>query len=383
MKNILFLEQFSKLSGGQFVLLSIIDGLNRSIINPIVVLPEIGDLSKELDKRRVEYVCLPIGEYSAGKKPWTEIIKMLFSSFWLTFLVVRLIKAKKIQVVYANAPRTFLWGTLAAKLAGVLVVWHIHSLLSGLELKLCKVLQKHVAKIICVSECVAKPFRQLQEAAQIEVVYNGIDVDKYTRPSQTGKLKSELRVGPQLRVVGFIGQIAEWKGVADFIEAANLISKTEDQVLFVVIGEALFGKSRQITYKDQLRQRVKELGLEKVVLFLGGRIDIPDVLAGIDILVLPSRTPDPCPLVLLEAMAAGKAIITAKHGGPAEIIKEDQTGRFFLPGNVFELSQSIQSLLNAPDQVIRLGKNAQIAAKEAYSLGEFQGNISKIINGLF
>jgi glycosyltransferase involved in cell wall biosynthesis len=383
MKNILFLEQFSKLSGGQFVLLSIIDGLNRSIINPIVVLPEIGDLSKELDKRRVEYVCLPIGEYSAGKKPWTEIIKMLFSSFWLTFLVVRLIKAKKIQVVYANAPRTFLWGTLAAKLAGVLVVWHIHSLLSGLELKLCKVLQKHVAKIICVSECVAKPFRQLQKAAQIEVVYNGIDVDKYTRPSQTGKLKSELRVGPQLRVVGFIGQIAEWKGVADFIEAANLISKTEDQVLFVVIGEALFGKSRQITYKDQLRQRVKELGLEKVVLFLGGRIDIPDVLAGIDILVLPSRTPDPCPLVLLEAMAAGKAIITAKHGGPAEIIKEDQTGRFFLPGNVFELSQSIQSLLNAPDQVIRLGKNAQIAAKEAYSLGEFQGNISKIINGLF
>ena len=84
-KKILFLEQYVKLSGGQKVLLSLVEGFKEDY-ELCVVVPEKGDLTETLRHLEIEYVIFPMGYYTSGKKTVSDILKYLFRLPYLNLL---------------------------------------------------------------------------------------------------------------------------------------------------------------------------------------------------------------------------------------------------------------------------------------------------------
>jgi len=376
-KNILFLEQFPNISGGQKVLLDILRGLDRNKYTPYVALPKRGELSGELDKLGIKYFVLPIGVYSAGRKSLFDMISYIAHSILLIPMCIWIIKNNKISLVYANAPRTYLWGTIAAKLSGVPMIWHLHSILHGLELKLCSILLSFgVKKVIAVSRSAAEPFNKNKD--KIEIVYNGIDAAKYSNAEDRERMRAELNIPAGSKVIGFIGQISRWKGIEDYINAAALIAEQEQQAIFLVVGDVLFGED--LGYKEHIKKLAVDLGGAKSISFLGQRRDVPRLLSAIDIIVIPSIEPDPCPLVLLEAMASGKAIVASAHGGVAEIIENGVTGKLYPPGDHRKLAELLSLLLKEQGMIGELGKRANIKVTRDLTRSIFIKKINAVID---
>ncbi len=383
MRTILFLEQFSNISGGQRVLLNTIAALDRTKYTPFVVIPGEGELAKELDKLGVKHFILPVGDYSTGKKNIIDIILYLLRSPVLIPRTFFLIRQNNIDLVYANAPRTFLWGTLAASWAGKPVIWHLHSVLSGMELKISAgLLRKYVARMIAVSSSVAGPFIKLDSALakKISVVYNGVDAKKFDVIPDAGKLRRELGVAEGKKIIAFIGQVAEWKGVEDFVRAAEHVLGERKDVQFIVVGDVLFGNRREQGYKLYLHELVSALGIAENFRFVGKRGNIPEILSLISMLVIPSIKPDPCPLVLLEAMASGRPVIASDHGGPGEIIRDGVDGLKYRPSDHMALAAKISVLLDDDREASGIGDAARRRTKSDLSFDHYMSSVSSLVD---
>jgi glycosyltransferase involved in cell wall biosynthesis len=116
-----------------------------------------------------------------------------------------------------------------------------------------------------------------------------------------------------------------------------------------------------------LKRKAKDLGIEKHVIFTGHQSDIPNILAGIDVLVLPSLT-EGLPLSVMEAMAAGKAVISTPVGGVRELIQPEETGLLVPVKNPEALSDAIAFLIKNEQKRSALGVKARVLIKRNYGL---------------
>ncbi len=118
------------------------------------------------------------------------------------------------------------------------------------------------------------------------------------------------------------GQIAEIKGIWDFVDAIALLAARGDEPSFAVLGDDLKngGKVRRA-----MEERIAALGLSSRVTFLGFRNDAPRIVQAFDIIAVPSHE-EPLGNATLEAMAAGRPVVGTRVGGIPEMIVEGETG---------------------------------------------------------
>jgi len=379
--NILFLEQYSKISGGQLCLLELIERLDRQEFNPVVAVPEKGELTERLHSIGVENLEVPVGGYSSGKKSLWDMLNYFLRSIILVPLILRIVKAHNIDLVYANAPRTFPWGTAAARLAGVPVVWHVHSMLGRrLEKRLTRsLLRLKPARIITVSRAVAASFLDRESDPEADIVYNGADLARFNPERDGTEFRKEFPVAPDMPLIGIIGQVSEWKGHETFIRAAGEVVKKFPEARFMIIGAPLYDGVKGERFIDYLKSLIGELGLENNVIFTGPRQDIPQIMNALNIIVLASKEPDPCPRVVMEGLASGRPVIATAHGGAPEIINPGVDGLLFAPGDYQELANKIVQLIEQPDLAESIGKKAREKAENRFNIENYSGQLIKIL----
>ncbi len=327
-KTILFLDQYSGLQGGQKVLLNIIHAFSKKGYHCIVVLPEKGLLSEKIEQLGIGLKFFTIGYYTISQKSFFDFLKYALRLPILVFLLTNLIKRRKIGIVYANGARTFAWATIACLITKTPLFWHIHSIFDkGLSRKTCLFFGKFptVKRIFAVSKAAANPLDR--QNAKIEIDYNAVPI--VSPPSkEINLLKKEHNLSRDVFLSGNIGILEEWKNQEDLIHAAGIIKESgRKDMHFFIIGDSLYKNGLSGQYKIKLKQMVKDLHLEDEVTFTGFRNDIYDVMHSLDILVICSKKPDPCPLVSLEAASLGVAIISTDFGGVKEIFKENEKTR--------------------------------------------------------
>jgi glycosyltransferase involved in cell wall biosynthesis len=154
--------------------------------------------------------------------------------------------------------------------------------------------------------------------------------------------------GERSAVVGFAGRLTPEKGADVFLRAASLVARVVPEARFVVIGD---GRLRR-----ELEALAGDLGLlEESVRFLGFRDDAADLIAGLDILAVPSRS-DGTPLVVGEAMTAGVPVVASRVGGLPDQVTHRRTGLLVDPEDPEGLATALVSLLLAPDEARQLGE---------------------------
>lgn len=230
---------------------------------------------------------------------------------------------------------------------------------------------------ISVSHWVAKSLQEnLHIAANIiSVVYDGIALEKLNIHADGTQFRDTYHVADDDFAVGLVGLLIPWKGQVLFLEAAKLLRSKIPCLKMLIIGGT---PDDCIAYEDLLRQRVKDEQLTEMIIFTGHISSMETVYNGLDVVLSASTQPEPLGTVVIEAMAMGRPIIAPNHGGAAEMIRHDETGLLFDPGDMQSLANAIEKLCCSKSLRVKLGENARSAALKSFAVEDHVRHIQSI-----
>lgn len=186
------------------------------------------------------------------------------------------------------------------------------------------------------------------------VIYNGIPTARFV--SSAGQGMGEE--GKEM-VLLHIGRFVPLKGHLLLIEAFDLSVKEYPWMQLWLVGD---GELRPV-----VERAVSEKGLQEKVFFLGIQDNVPNLLADCDLFVLPSDY-EGVPLTVLEAMAAGKPVVSTRVGGVPELVEDELTGFLVPPRDPEALAQAILQLAKDHDLCRRMGQAGQRKAIERFDI---------------
>ncbi len=196
--------------------------------------------------------------------------------------------------------------------------------------------------------------------ARVTCIATGVDLARF-HPGIEGSLHEELGIDPEVALVGMISVLRSWKGHATFLEAAaRLLEEARRSMHFVIAGE---GPGREV-----LTEKIAQKPWKDHVTLLGHRADVPNVLASLDVLVLPSYAHEGIPQIVLQAQAMSCAVVATTIGGIPEVVEEGVTGLLVAPRDPAALAEKIGALLDDPALDARLGQAARASVEKRYSL---------------
>jgi glycosyltransferase involved in cell wall biosynthesis len=280
----------------------------------------------------------------------------------------RFLLAKKIEILHSHMFQSSLYASPVGWLCGVGAVFEtVH----GREdwrrgwLKSRFVVDRTVGRFvdayISVSEGCAEYLtdRKGLPARKIHVIPNGCDLDRFSdSSSNTGDLKNALGLRNGQSVLLVIGRLEPQKGHAVLLEAMARIRTEFANVHLVCVGEGSLAES--------LKARTAELGLNECVHFVGYQRRVEDWLAMADVAILPSFY-EGMPLVVIEALAAGRAMVATAVDGTSEVVVNGKTGLTVPPGDAEALAKAISQLLRNPAERRALGAAGRQWVLEKFS----------------
>lgn len=303
---------------------------------------------------------------------------------WASLGYARALRRAHIDVVHTGSVFAHLLGLIAAPLAGARLVWHVQDIISprlggSMVLPLFTRLGAwRVDRIVCISEAVASGLRTSwpQNIAQskLSVVYNGVPAPA------THLARAEARASLDLPndhfVVCHVGRIVPWKGQREFLAAVRLLTAQHPLTTVLVVGDST---SDGQAYHKTLLSLVDEWHMMGVVRFLGWRNDIETILAASDVLAHTSILPEPFGLVITEAMAAERPVVVSSLGGPAEIVRHEESGFVVDPRDTAALAAALLTLAQASDLRQAMGRAGKATAERLFSAQRFARDLSAIL----
>ncbi len=363
--------------GSAKILLDILR-LPGNVANAIVVLPHEGILVEDIKALGIPVYIMNLGVLRRKyMTPW-GIVGRVF--LWLTAInkLKRLITTHKIQRVYVNSANVIIGPALKQKNQTELV-WHLHEIVehpSLLKNFLAYLIGK-TDKIIAVSNATQSFWEKEIGNKQVHLLYNGMDLAKYTNvPSE--KTNILANASPNETWVGMIGRVQPWKGqhyFLDIIEEYLKQNPSDISTRFLIAGDAFPGYEK---LEIDLILAIERKKLHKRVTYLGYRSDVPQLLSALDLLVLPSTSPDPLPTVVLEAMAANKPVLATTQGGALEMVVDQETGRFMPIENAKQAAAILAELLQDKERLKEMGTAGRRRVEKEFSAAAFANNWSKL-----
>ncbi|MEM2294039.1 MAG: glycosyltransferase family 4 protein [Nitrososphaerota archaeon] len=182
------------------------------------------------------------------------------------------------------------------------------------------------------------------------LVYNAVPLDRFAFSVGNRNLaRSEIGLPADSPVVGYVGRLRKEKGLTTLIDAAAIVHIHRPEVKFLIVGD---GEMR-----DSLSERVRNLGLSDVVIFIGARQDVEYLYQLMDLFVLPSFW-EGLPIAILESMASGVPVIATDLPGVRELILHEHTGWLVRPGDPRSLALTILEALSDPNKCSKVAQTA-------------------------
>lgn len=267
-----------------------------------------------------------------------------------------LLKREDIDLLHIEGRKSLLFGRLAARLAGRPVVAHFHDMLPlgagmrALQRRLAPATELGLTVSGAVRDFVVREFAL--PAERVEVLHNGHDLDRYATPSADARrLRERLGLSETAPLVGLIARIVNPIKGQDLMIGAmpRLLEKHPDAVLLVV------GDGPDRAACEALARRLE---VERAVQFLGQRDDVPDLLAMVDVVVMPSLS-EGFGYAALEAAAAGRPVVAFRTGGIPEIVVDGISGLLVATAEVRDLADALARVLGDGDLAAKLGRGGR------------------------
>ncbi len=373
---ILFCSHVVDWGGAERVLADLLATLDRERFAPHLLVPGDGPLTERARELEVPIETIPIG----GGGPVRKLLSLLPAAR----AIRRVAERTGSDVCYANSMIAGYAGVLAQRERPhrLRAVWHVHIVSDSAIVRRA---QRRARAVITPSREAAAALRR----DDADVIENGVPDAFFTagtEPEHATRLRRELGLaaletggdGNPTPLVAIVGRIDPHKGHDVLLRACAAI---EPRPHVLIVGTEAFADSqaRIRGHTDTLQQLANTLGIADRTHFLGHRDDVPAVLAGVDVVVVPSTAAESAPRSIAEAQAAGRAVVASRIGGTPEMIRDGITGLLVPPGNVNALRDGIRGLLQDAAERSALGLAGREQARECYSLPRFAARVSDVL----
>lgn len=290
---------------------------------------------------------------------------------------------QRIREIHPTIVHTFLltaslYGRSAAMLAGVPIV-------IGTEVNIYERKRAHHAlferalmagtdAVIASAESVKQFYVDQVHARpeKVDVIYNAVDWSRLTTTMTRSELRAEIGVPATVRAACIIARLTEQKAHPVLFEAMARTNALADVHLIAVGGGEL---------EAALRTKVRELGLEARVHFVGPRRDLGNLLAASDLFVMPSYW-EGLPLSLVLAMGQGLPIVATRVAGIPEVVHDGETGLLVPPGDSARLGEAMARIVSDTELSARLGAAARAFAWPRFGVGGYVTAMSAVYDRL-
>jgi glycosyltransferase involved in cell wall biosynthesis len=206
--------------------------------------------------------------------------------------------------------------------------------------------------LIAVSRAIVRKLEdEGRVGAPISLIYNGVDLARYSEQAACPTLLTEYDIPAGAPIVGVVARLEPEKGHPTLLEAWPAVLAAVRDAHLLVVGEG--------SQRDLLEAQATSLGLldgrSSSITFTGRRDDVPAVTAALDVAVLPSYR-EAQGLSILEAMALSRPVVASAVGGIPEMIDDGRTGLLVAPRDPGALAGAITRLLQNADYAARIGR---------------------------
>jgi glycosyltransferase involved in cell wall biosynthesis len=310
------IQPVAERGGSDQALLRMLRSLPRPEFESHVVVPAEPPLRPEFEAADVQVHVVPMRRISRshGLRDWVG-----YAVAWPVTVVrlAHLLRRLDVDVVHTNSFHSW-YGWAAARLARRPHVWHGREIVVQSRAALVVerfLIPRFSARVLSMSHAIADQL----DGVEVEVVHETPDPAEFN-PGRAGRFRARVGIDDDVFLVGGAGRVDSWKGVDVLLDAFGRVHATRSDVHLVVVGGPVPGKENLFASLAAIAQATPG------VHWLGPRNDVPDLLADLDLFVLPSTEPEPYGLVLVEALMCGAPVVATDAGGPREIVAAATSG---------------------------------------------------------
>ena len=327
--KIICLHQSAELYGSDRSFLQVVTYFSEreDVTDILVLLPMHGPLVTELQKLQVQ---VEITRLCILRKVWLKKLqwgKLLFPLFKLPSKYKRF---KHADIVYCNTTVVMDFYLLALVLKNRNIL-HVREI-PGKWLTRFFTFFINAGKVLALynSKSTAAAFKKVIRG---QVVYNAFEGFDYTvaEPADVSETSQALHFL-------LVGRINDWKGQDFAIDAFSQLD-AEQPFTLTILGSVFEGNEHLLA---ELREKVQACGLEDKVRFVAFVPDPEPYYQEADVLLVPSKKPEPFGRIAIEAMSIAKPVIAADHGGLSEIVVHEETGLLFTPNSQKDFIKCLQ-----------------------------------------
>ncbi|MDD4908597.1 MAG: glycosyltransferase family 4 protein, partial [Candidatus Omnitrophica bacterium] len=346
--NILFLSNHLNVGGISSYLLSLGKGLVCRG-HKVYLASSGGELAPKFKEAGMEFIPVPV-----------KIKNELHPNVMISCLKLnKVIKENKIDIMHANTRVTQVISGTLSKFSGIPYVTTCHGYFKKSPGRRFLPLWGH--RVIAISEPVKQhlllDFGVPQE--KVKLIYNGIEIDRFKNRQSTDKGREKTRLGlTQGPVAGIIARLSDVKGHCYLLEAMKKVLEQLPGAQLLIVGD---GRE-----KDKLLKLADEFKLGKSVKFIYAVDDTAKILPVMDVFVMPSLQ-EGLGLAVMEAQAAGLAVVASNIGGLNVLVRDGESGRLVLPKDVDGLAAAIVELLKDKDKAEKFGRSARSFIENNFS----------------
>jgi glycosyltransferase involved in cell wall biosynthesis len=379
--RVAFVSVSDQMGGSEVVLLEILRGVGR--LRPRwdlhLIVPGHGSLAHAARAAGANVAVLPMPETLASFGETAAVADRLALPARMLRTMVDLpayqrafgatLKRIAPDVIHTNGFKAHVLGA-RRKPRNSALVWHVHEYVSRRPLTqaLLRRYARRTDAVAANSESVASDVRGAIDAARVETILNGVDLVRFSPDGAAVDLDALAGTTPApagtVRI-GLPATFARWKGHAVFLHALAALPR-ELPVRGYVIGGAVYDTRGSQYSISELQGLAASLGIADRVGFTGFVKTPAEAMRALDVVVHASTDPEPFGMVIAEAMACGRALITTAHGGAGELVRDGVDALVHRPGDAADLSSAIRTLATDAALRARLAANARAAAVERF-----------------
>jgi glycosyltransferase involved in cell wall biosynthesis len=285
-------------------------------------------------------------------------------------------------VVYANQYQDSLFAAIARRLHRTPFVCHLRLPPPDVMCTQFRIGMSQTTRLIAISEQTKRDWVACGHRSDaIDVVYNGIDLNRYIRRGDRSERRRAMGVQAGDLLVTYAGRLHPAKGVETLLEAFSLIAHKRPGRL-VVAGRAAVmpGSGGGVRdYLGELRALAERLGIGRAITWIDHQPDIADLFSASDMTVLPSLWSEPFGRVVIESMACETPVVASRVGGIAEILPGDFVEWMVTAGQPGELASRILGVADASAADPRIGQRARAHVASRFSVDRMIDGVEHVL----
>jgi glycosyltransferase involved in cell wall biosynthesis len=383
--RMLFVAHNSGLYGAQRVLLTLLEGIDKRTFDCHVVAPGNGPFVAEVRRLGLPVYLRSMVRWVPAVQDLRRVGRFRYTKEFITGLrarawaIANLLTRHGIQVVCTNTIVS-LEGAIAARMAAVPHIWYItEPIVANPELR--KILPGFLysaavsalsRNVIFCSQSLSADYPGLHGKGS--VVYPGLPLPSpRERVAARARLLAEVGLTQDAKLVGVVGALQPRKDHATFLAAARRLSERHRNAYFLIVGSG----SEEFT--ADIANRVRTSGLDRNTRLIGWwPTDIHDLMAGLDVLVIPS-VQESFGLTAVEALAVGTPVVATRCGGPSEIVRDGVDGRLVPVGDELSMAEAIEDLLLNPAAARALAASGRERVEKEFTAEAYVRNMEEVL----